>query len=61
MKVKIGNTIHDGSLEPVMVILSESDKALIRDMPEEASMYASFPDGWGGPEDMRAWMDAPSR
>jgi hypothetical protein len=56
MKVKIGNVIHDSATGPVMVILSASDKANIGNMSEEATMYASFPDGWGSGDEMRAWM-----
>jgi len=32
MKVKIGSTIHDSNDEPIMVILSEEEKELVRDM-----------------------------
>ena len=57
MKVKIGEVIYDSAAEPVMVILSAPDKENISNMPPDASKYASFPDGWGTPDEMLAWMD----
>lgn len=30
MKVKVGNKIYDGEIEPVMVILTEQDKLNIK-------------------------------
>ena len=45
MKVKIGEKIYDSEKEPIMVILSESDKENISNMSPEATKYCSFPDG----------------
>jgi hypothetical protein len=45
MKVKIGEKIYDSEKEPIMVILSESDKENISNMLPEATKYCSFPDG----------------
>jgi hypothetical protein len=44
MKVKVGNTIYDGNIEPVMVILSNEDKENIANMTENAHCYCAFPD-----------------
>lgn len=55
MKVKIGDKIHDGDLEPVMVILSKEDKENIRKMPKRCTKYACCPDSYGE-EEMKAWM-----
>lgn len=44
MKVKIGDTIYDSETEPIMVILSESDKQNIANMLPEATKYCSYPD-----------------
>lgn len=56
MKVKIGGTIYDSAVEPVMVILSAADKEHISNMPPSATKYASFPDKWGPSDEMLAWM-----
>jgi len=55
MKVKVGNTIHDGNDEMVMVILSEKDKENIANMPEDNTKYCCAPDGTD-PDEIRAWM-----
>ena len=44
MKVKIGDTIYDSEIEPIMVILTESDKKNIKNMLPEATKYCSYPD-----------------
>jgi hypothetical protein len=44
MKVKVGDKIYDSEKEPIMVILSESDKENICNMLSEATKYCSFPD-----------------
>ena len=55
MKVKIGNKIYDGETEPVMVILSDSDKQNIKNMLAECTKYACFPEGLTE-EFMTSWM-----
>ena len=60
MKVKIGETIYDSETEPVMVILSDFDKKNISHMAADATKYASFPDGFGSDDEMRAWMLTPN-
>ena len=57
MKVKVGDQVFDSKDLPVMVVLSEADKRNIENMTPEATMYASFPDGFGTPDQMLAWMD----
>lgn len=42
MKVKIGNTIYNSNEEPIMLILSESDKENITNMATEAIKFCSF-------------------
>jgi len=44
MKVKIGNKVYDGSVEPVMVILTDDDKQNINNMIPECTKYCQFPD-----------------
>jgi len=44
MKVKIGDKIYDGAKEPVMAILSDSDKENIANMHPDATKYLSYPD-----------------
>lgn len=46
MKVKIGNTIYDSNEEPIMLILSESDKENITWMSTDATKYCSFPNDY---------------
>ena len=43
MKVKIGTTVYDSNVEPIMVMLDSGDKALINDMNADQSRFCSFP------------------
>ncbi len=45
MKVKVRDTIYDGIVEPVMVILEEYDKVNIANMNPECTKYAQYPEG----------------
>lgn len=50
MKVKIGDKVYDSTKEPIMLILSEADKANISNMPisdryPNHRKYCSFPKG----------------
>lgn len=54
LKVKIGDTIHDSDMEPLMVILSEADKANIAQMTPEYTKYAAFPDWFS--KQANKWM-----
>jgi len=42
MKVKIGSTIHDSNNEPIMVILNEEEKKLVRNMGDQYK-FCSYP------------------
>lgn len=44
MKVKIGDKIYDGGVEPVMVILTDDDKKNIANMHSECAKYCAAPD-----------------
>ncbi len=56
MKVKVGDIIYDDFEEPIMVILTDFDKANILSMPKDNTKYASFPDNWKI-EDAEDWME----
>ena len=55
MKVKVGNRIYAGEVEPVMVILAEEDKANITLMADDAFCYCSYPANMS-PEAAKEWM-----
>ena len=44
MKVKVGDKIYDGEIEPVMVILSKGEKKQIADMLPDCTKYCMYPD-----------------
>jgi hypothetical protein len=56
MKVKVGATTYDAEIEPVMVILTDRDKALIAAMAPEAHRYCAYPEGMD-PGTIRRWMN----
>jgi hypothetical protein len=43
MKVKVGNKVYDGEKEPIMVILTPSDKENIANMRVEDTKYCFYP------------------
>jgi len=55
MRVVIGNEVYDSSEDPIMVILEEKDKAMIRKMKWDEHKFASFP-ACISEIDIRAWM-----
>jgi hypothetical protein len=55
MRVKVGDTWHDGEKEPVMVELTAKDKENIANMAPDATKYCSYPDRLK-PEEVEAWM-----
>ena len=63
MKVKIGNTIHDGEKEPIMLILSKGERKQIAHMAPEATKYCIYPDieKWtkNDEEAIKKWMEIP--
>ena len=44
MKVKIGYKIYDSTEQPIMLILSDSDKENIKNMLPDAEKFCTFPD-----------------
>ena len=55
MKVKIGNTVYDSNVEPIMIVLSDIEKNNISQMLEECHKYCSAPDSLSEDE-MREFM-----
>ena len=55
MKVKIGDTIYNSELQPIMIILSESDKSNIAAMHEDKFKYVSYPNEWTT-EEITEWV-----
>lgn len=51
MKVKIGNKIYDAKDEPIMIILSKSDKTNLANMHPDLTKYCCFPDDYEGIEE----------
>lgn len=43
MKVKVGETIYDADMQPIMVILSDEDKINIRNMHPDKDKYCCYP------------------
>ena len=43
MRVKVGDKIYDGEIEPVMVILSEGEKEHISKMAKGSKHYCVYP------------------
>lgn len=55
MKVKISDTIYDANEKPIMVILDENDKNIIKNMIPEATKYCEYPKGMTEEEALK-WM-----
>jgi len=59
MRLKVRNTQFDERY-PIMVTLTDADREVIKNMPAEATRFASFPASGEWTEDeMSAWMDNP--
>ncbi|GAG51160.1 unnamed protein product [marine sediment metagenome] len=60
MRVKVGDRVHDGESEPVMVILSKGEKEQIANMHPDATKYCVYPstEEWvgDGHAKIKAWM-----
>jgi hypothetical protein len=56
MKVKVGDKIYDGANEPIMIILSDTDKSNIANMLPKATKYLSYPDSMSV-EDATTFME----
>ena len=46
MIVKIGNTYHNSTDEPILLILSKEEKSHIANMAEDKKKYLSFPSNY---------------
>ena len=58
MRIKIGDKIYTSTEQPIMVILTESDKRNIRNMHPDATRYAEFSDGLDWTQEQKEeWMD----
>jgi len=44
MRVKIGDTIYNPNNQPVMIYLSDHDKANIKNMHDDATVIGCFPE-----------------
>jgi len=56
MKIKIGDKIYSGDVEPVMVILSEQDKINIKNMNGNATKYCVYPEELMSVKEIKEWM-----
>lgn len=56
MKVKIGDKVYFSVDQPILVILSDDDKANISNMHPDSHLYCSFPDGTDI-EEVKKFMD----
>lgn len=54
MIVKIGDKVYNSTYQPIMIILDDSEKTLIKDMGEQTK-FCSYPQGWK-PEKIREFM-----
>jgi len=57
MKVIVGNKVFDGNDVPVMVDLSDEDKANIGNMHADKRLYVAFPESFPR-GDVEAWANA---
>ncbi len=62
MKVKINNKIYDAEDQPIMLILSKSDKRNLRNMHPDATKYCAYPESHSSKK-IKKWMkeSAPER
>jgi hypothetical protein len=58
MLVKIGLLVFDADVQPIMLLLTETEKRQIAEMPPGHGMYCQFPAGIPG-DQVREWMDQP--
>ena len=57
MKVKVGDKIYDGEVEPVMVILTDTDKENIANMLPECHKYCMYPNEVKDEDTIYKWME----
>ena len=58
MIVKIGNTYYNSTEQPILLILTESEKEHISDMNKDNKKYCSFPDE-SNIEEVKEFMNVP--
>ena len=58
MIVKIGNTYYNSTEEPIMLILSQTEKEHISNLINDNKKYCSFPDG-SNIDKIKNFMDVP--
>jgi hypothetical protein len=56
MRVKIGHQWFDSKNTPICIQYSDGEREQINNNPGPQRKYAVFPEGWGSPDEMRAWM-----
>lgn len=59
MKVKIGNRVYDSNIEPIMIVLSDSDKDNIKNMHKDATKYCSYPESINDVSVITEFMNIP--
>ncbi|MCH7990594.1 MAG: hypothetical protein IID46_15750, partial [Planctomycetes bacterium] len=57
MRVKVRDRVYSGEIEPVMVLLSPTDRANIVAMHPDADRYCEYPDEWDR-EEVREFMNS---
>ena len=54
MRVKIGDKVFDSNNEPIAIQIDDRMKEVIRNMPDDNSVFLAYPKGLGF-EDMKEW------
>ena len=57
MKVKIGDIVYDADEQPIMIILSDDEKKLISNMPEDCHNFCVYPDEGHTEDEIEKWMN----
>lgn len=57
MKVKIGDIVYDSKDEPIMVILSPTEKRQIATMPPSQTKFLDYPHKRWGHQAIKEWVD----
>ncbi len=60
MRVKVGDQWHDSKETPICIQYNDGEREQINSNAGANRKYAQFPDYWGTPDEMRAWMAEPS-
>lgn len=56
MRVKVDDKWYDAQAHPICIQYNDGERKQIADNPGPERKYAQFPDDWGSPDEMRAWM-----